>query len=89
MPHYTYIVRCADKTLYTGYTNNLDRRILRHNKKQGAKYTAGRIPVKLVYFEKFATLNAARKREAEIQSWRKKNKENLIKFGRTIKPTNH
>jgi predicted GIY-YIG superfamily endonuclease len=89
MPHYTYIVRCADHTLYTGYTNNLDRRIKRHNAKRGAKYTAGRLPVKLVYFEKFATLNAARKREVAIQSWRKKMKENLIKNGRRIKKTNY
>lgn len=82
MPHYTYIVRCADKTLYTGYTNNLERRVRRHNRKQGAKYTAARIPVKLVYFERFATLNAARKREAEIQSWRRVQKQNLIKIGK-------
>jgi putative endonuclease len=85
MPHYTYIVRCADKTLYTGYTNNLERRIQRHNAKRGAKYTAGRLPVKLVYFEKFAKLNTARKRETEIQGWCRENKENLIKYGRSAK----
>lgn len=81
MPHYTYIVRCADDTLYTGYTNNLDNRIQRHNDKKGAKYTSGRTPVKLVYFEKFARLKTARKHEAEIKSLPKKSKEKLVKTG--------
>jgi putative endonuclease len=82
MPFYTYILECSDKSYYTGCTNNLDRRIQRHNDKKGAKYTAARIPVKLVYFEKFAKLKSARKREAEIQAWRREKKENLIKYGK-------
>ena len=89
MPHYTYILLCSDKTLYTGCTNNLTRRIQRHNEKHGAKYTAQRLPIKLVYFEKFATLKTARKREAQIQSWRRDKKKNLIKYGRSTKKTNH
>lgn len=53
--NYTYIVRCADGTLYTGWTNDLKKRIKAHNSGKGAKYTKTRRPVELVYFEHFAT----------------------------------
>lgn len=52
--NYTYIVRCADGTLYTGWTNDLKKRIKAHNAGKGAKYTKTRRPVELVYFEHFA-----------------------------------
>jgi putative endonuclease len=52
--NYTYIVRCADGTLYTGWTNDLKKRIKAHNAGKGAKYTKIRRPVELVYFERFA-----------------------------------
>ena len=51
--HYTYIVECSDGSLYTGYTNNLKKRIKAHNDKKGAKYTRGRTPVTLKYYEEF------------------------------------
>lgn len=51
--HYTYIVQCSDGTLYTGYTNDLEKRMKAHNDKKGAKYTRGRTPVTLKYFEGF------------------------------------
>ena len=66
--HYTYILECADKTLYIGATNDLEKRLHMHNhSKGGAKYTSGRRPVVLVYSEKHRTLAKARAREAEFK----------------------
>ena len=64
--NYTYIVRCADGTLYTGWTNDLKKRIKAHNSGKGAKYTKTRRPVELVYFEHFATKEEAMSREYQI-----------------------
>ena len=60
---YVYILECADKTLYTGWTVNLENRLKTHNSGKGAKYTRGRLPVKLVYFEKHNNKSMALKRE--------------------------
>ena len=49
MSHFVYILRCADDSLYTGYTNDIDKRVDVHNKGKGAKYTRGRRPVRLVF----------------------------------------
>ena len=77
---FTYILKCSDKTLYTGSTNNLEQRLHRHNNsKSGAHYTKIRRPVTLVYSEQFPTLAEARAREAEIKSWNKTKKLELIK----------
>lgn len=76
--HYVYIVECSDKTLYTGYTNNLEKRIKAHNEKKGAKYTKGRTPVFLMYFEKFDNKVDAMKREAQIKKLRKAKKQLLF-----------
>lgn len=62
-----YILECADKTLYTGITNDLKRRLAQHNAGQGAKYTKGRRPVKLVYREACESRSVATKREIEIK----------------------
>lgn len=72
--HYVYIVKCSDGTLYTGYTNNLNRRIKEHNEGEGAKYTKGRRPVDLVYSEKFKTKSKALKREYRIKQLSRKKK---------------
>ena len=56
---YTYMVECADGSLYTGWTNDLKRRVAAHNAGRGAKYTRSRRPVRLVYFERFATKEEA------------------------------
>lgn len=81
MIYYFYILRCSDNTLYCGQTNNLKRRIQEHNfgKLKSAKYTKGRRPVKLIYFEKYKTIQEAMRREIEIKKWTKANKETLIK----------
>lgn len=76
--NYTYIVRCADGSLYTGWTTDIERRIRCHNAKKGAKYTKSRLPVKLVYYETFETKEEAMKREAAIKKLSKKRKELLV-----------
>jgi len=80
MVHFTYILECADKSLYVGCTNNLERRLEQHNNsKWGAHYTKIRRPVILKYSESFKTLKEARKRESEIKSWRREKKLELIR----------
>jgi putative endonuclease len=77
---FVYIVQCADKTLYTGITLNLDRRLEEHNSvDSGAKYTRGRQPVKLVYDAAFKDRAAAAKEEARIKKLYKSQKIKLIK----------
>ena len=76
---YVYILECKDKSLYTGCTNDLEKRVREHNTaKNGAHYTKIRRPVKLKYFEKFKTFNGARKRENEIKSLTRAKKIKLI-----------
>jgi len=79
---YVYILRCNDDTLYTGYTNHLEERIKTHNLGKGAKYTRGRIPVKLEYYEEFENKSEALKRESMIKKFRRSKKINLIKKGK-------
>ena len=62
-----YILRCSDDTLYTGWTNDINRRLAAHNEGRGAKYTRGRRPVTLAYLEEFATKEEAMSREARIK----------------------
>lgn len=79
---YTYIVRCADNTLYTGWTTCLEKRIAAHNAGTGAKYTRIRLPVALVYWETQENQSMAQKREARIKKLRRCQKEILIQeFG--------
>ncbi len=80
--HFVYILECADKSLYVGCTNNLEKRLKQHNdSKRGAHYTKIRRPVILKYLETFSTLKEARQRESEIKRWRREKKLNLIKSG--------
>lgn len=76
--NYTYIVRCNDGTLYTGWTTNLDKRLIAHNNGTGAKYTRPRRPVVLVYYEIFATREEAMRRECEIKKLPRHKKMHLI-----------
>jgi len=75
---YFYIVQCRDGTYYCGITNNLEKRIKEHNKGAGAKYTSGRRPVKVVYQENCKNISEAMKREAQIKTWPRRKKEQLI-----------
>ena len=65
--NHAYILRCADGTLYSGWTNNLEKRLAAHNSGKGAKYTKTRLPVELVYFESFDSKNEAMSREAQFK----------------------
>jgi putative endonuclease len=73
-----YILRCADGSLYTGVTNNLDKRVAVHNAAKGAKYTLTRLPVQLVWSEIAASRSAALKREYEIKKLSRAEKIRLI-----------
>jgi putative endonuclease len=80
MQFYVYILECADKSLYVGCTNNLEKRLKQHNEsKWGAHYTKIRRPVTLKYSETFSDLKTARTREAEIKGWRREKKIALIR----------
>lgn len=76
---YTYILECKDKSLYCGYTTDLEARIATHNEGKGAKYTKSRLPVKMVYHECLDTKSEALKREAAIKKLTRKQKLELIK----------
>lgn len=77
--NYTYILRCGDGSFYTGWTNNLGKRLEAHNAGRGGRYTRSRLPVKLVYYESFDTKNEAMRREAAIKKLTRQEKEKLIK----------
>ena len=76
--YYVYILRCADNTLYTGYTTDLKARLAVHNTGRGAKYTRGRCPVTLVYSRGFRSLGKALSREHELKQLTRREKEALI-----------
>ena len=76
--HYVYVLRCADDTLYTGYTTDVQRRVAEHDAGEGAKYTRGRTPVELVHVETFDSKSAAMSREYEIKQYARAEKERLI-----------
>jgi putative endonuclease len=77
--YFVYILECSDKSLYTGSTNDLEKRLHKHNNlKSGAHYTKIRRPVILKYSEELDTLKEARRREAELKRWSRIKKLNLI-----------
>ena len=79
MPYFTYILECADKTLYVGSTNDLEKRVKQHNSsKSGAHYTKIRRPVILKYSEQFEAFSEARSRECEIKKFSRTKKIELI-----------
>ncbi len=75
-----YIILCSDNSLYTGITNNLEKRFLDHQKGIASKYTRSHKPVKIVYTERFETKSEALKRELEIKSWSRKKKLRFLKI---------
>ncbi|WP_418223109.1 GIY-YIG nuclease family protein [Clostridium isatidis] len=78
--NYVYMLECSDGSLYTGWTNNLEKRIAAHNNGKAAKYTRVRLPVKLVYYEEYEDKIEAMKREYEIKQLSRKEKVKLIKL---------
>lgn len=77
--NYTYILKCRDGSLYTGWTTDLERRLKAHNDGKGAKYTKSRRPVVLAYYETFDTKEEAMKRECAIKRLRRNEKLKLLK----------
>ena len=86
-PWFVYILRCADNSLYTGVTTDIEKRLKQHNglEKNGAKYTRGRQPVTLVYQENSHSRAEACKREHDIKSLKKREKEHIIEQHQQIK----
>ena len=78
MDNYIYILRCADGTLYTGWTNDLEKRLAAHQSGKGGKYTRARLPVEMVYAERFDTKREAMRREWEIKQLTREEKLKLI-----------
>ena len=76
--NYTYLLRCADGSLYTGWTNDLEKRIKAHKAGRGGKYTRAHAPVELVYFESFDTKTEAMSREWHIKKLKREQKLALI-----------
>ncbi|NBH71682.1 GIY-YIG nuclease family protein [Clostridiaceae bacterium] len=76
--NYTYLLRCADGSIYCGWTNCLEKRLRAHNEGRGAKYTRGRRPVELVYYEEFATRREAMQRECAIKKMSRREKQQLM-----------
>ena len=76
--NYTYILECHDGTYYTGWTNDIEKRLKAHNEGKGAKYTKARRPVVLAYYEKFETKEEAMRREYAIKHMSRKEKEKLV-----------
>jgi putative endonuclease len=75
---YVYILECSDKTFYTGWTNNLDKRMNAHIQGKASKYTRARLPVRVVYLEKHDDKISAQKREYEIKRMTRAQKIELI-----------
>jgi putative endonuclease len=78
--HHVYVLECADGSLYTGYTTDVERRVAEHDAGEGAKYTRGRTPVELVYSESFDSKSAAMSREYEIKQLSRAEKERLVEL---------
>lgn len=78
MKGYMYILECVDLSYYTGSTLNLEKRIAQHQNGEGANYTKKRLPVRLVYFEEYNSIDEAFYREKQVQGWSRNKKEALI-----------
>jgi len=78
-PFFVYIVRCKNGNFYTGFTNNLEKRIAAHNRGKGAKYLRGKVPVKLIYAKECGDLRAALRAERQIKLLTREEKKKLIK----------
>lgn len=76
--HVVYVLECADGSLYTGYTTDVERRVAEHNAGDGAKYTRSRTPVEVVYRERYDSKSTAMSREYEIKQHSRAEKERLV-----------
>ncbi len=76
--YFVYLIQCKDKSIYTGITNDLERRFNQHKRKKGGAYTRSHTVKEIIYTEKFQTKSEALKRELEIKGWRREKKLSLI-----------
>ena len=81
---FVYLIQCRDNSIYTGITNDLEKRFKHHKEGKGGRYTRNHKPIKILYSEQFETKSDALKREIQIKGWRKEKKINLVKFGRPV-----
>lgn len=82
--YFIYLVLCNEGSIYTGVTNNPERRFLEHQTKRGGRHTKLHKAIKLLHTEQFPTKREALKREKQIKGWRREKKLNLIKFGKPV-----
>lgn len=82
--NFVYIIKCGDNSLYTGWTNNLEKRFKEHCEGKGAKYTRGRGPLELIYFETYEDKRQAMRRECEIKKLKREEKIKLINSCKSI-----
>ena len=80
-PYFVYILECADHSLYTGITTDVERRFKEHKEQRGGYYTSAKVALKMLYTEEQPNRSRALKREAEIKSWPRQKKLDLIKSG--------
>lgn len=76
--YFVYMLRCSDGSLYTGWTTDIEQRVMQHNAGKGSKYTRSRLPVACVYSEEFGTKEDAMRREYEIKQLSRTKKSELI-----------
>jgi putative endonuclease len=81
MPHFFYLARCRDGSLYAGTCVDIKAREATHNEGKGAKYTRSRRPIAIIYHEEFETLSEARRREMKVKGMSKKEKERMVENG--------
>lgn len=84
--NYTYMLECADGTFYTGWTNDLPKRLKTHSAGKGGKYTRSRLPVKLVYAEEHEERTDAMRREVQIKRFSRKRKQALLDSAGNVAP---
>ncbi|WDF05359.1 GIY-YIG nuclease family protein [Shouchella hunanensis] len=84
MKHYMYVLECGDQSWYTGYTNNVEQRLRKHEEGKGAKYTRGRGPLKLIFVETFATKEEALKQEYQFKRKTRRAKERYVLERRSL-----
>lgn len=82
--YFVYLIECSDKSIYTGITTDIERRFREHSLGRGGAYTRSKRVKKVLYTEQYPTRNEALKREAQIKSWRREKKLNLIKINKPI-----
>ena len=78
---YVYILKCSDDSYYTGYTNDIDKRICEHSEGKGSIYTSKRLPIELVFLQDFQTKSESLEAERKLKNWNRIKKEIVIKKG--------